>query len=157
MAEAAAKDQSELVAHLNNLSENDYKIMHALQENHIRIEELLVALTKVSVFVRWLYFKSNICKSMSKKYNRQCRQQPRLQKSLFGMPSVLYKGYQMSPSRMCLFGKLLVWRLPSIATTRVHVLVKEVLGQCSKGNGKAKYIHPCIPASVCLVSCYGLV
>lgn len=52
MAEAAAKDQSELVAHLNNLSENDYKIMHALQENHIRIEELLVALTKASMFVR---------------------------------------------------------------------------------------------------------
>lgn len=49
MTAAAAKDQSELVAHLNDLAQNDYKILHSLQENHIRVEELLVALTKAGV------------------------------------------------------------------------------------------------------------
>lgn len=49
LAEAAAKDQSELVAYLDNLSQNDYMILHSLRENHLRMEELLVALTKVSM------------------------------------------------------------------------------------------------------------
>lgn len=47
MAEAAAKDQSELVVHLASLSQNDHKILNALEDNHFRVEELLVALTKV--------------------------------------------------------------------------------------------------------------
>lgn len=46
IAAAAAKDQSQLVAYLENLAQNDHKILHSLQEHHVRMEELLGALMK---------------------------------------------------------------------------------------------------------------